>query len=73
MGLAHELNYGMKLCTNDWVFRMDIDDVCANERFSKQINIINLNPDIDILGGNIMCFKSFPTPAHPDTRSTPSH
>lgn len=60
MGLAHALNYGMKLCTNDWVFRMDIDDVCANERFSKQINIINLNPDIDILGGNIMCFKSFP-------------
>lgn len=60
MGLAYALNYGMKLCTNDWVFRMDIDDVCAKDRFSKQIKIINLNPDIDILGGNILCFETFP-------------
>ena len=60
MGLAYALNYGMKLCTNDWVFRMDIDDVCAKDRFTKQINIISLNSDIDILGGNIQCFESFP-------------
>ena len=60
MGLAYALNYGMKLCTNDWVFRMDMDDVCAKDRFSKQINIISVNPDIDILGGNIQCFESFP-------------
>lgn len=60
MGLAYALNYGMKLCTNDWVFRMDIDDVCAKDRFLKQVKIINSNPDIDILGGNILCFESFP-------------
>jgi glycosyltransferase involved in cell wall biosynthesis len=58
MGLAYALNYGMRLCTNDWVFRMDIDDVCAKDRFSKQLKIINLNPDIDILGGNILCFET---------------
>ena len=60
MGLAYALNYGMKLCTNDWVFRMDIDDVCAKDRFLKQIKFIRENPDIDILGGNIKCFKKFP-------------
>ena len=60
MGLAYALNYGMKMCAYDWVFRMDIDDICAKDRFSKQIGIIDLNPDIDILGGNIQCFKSFP-------------
>ena len=60
MGLAYALNYGMKHCTNDWVFRMDIDDVCANDRFLKQINIINSNSNIDILGGNILCFETFP-------------
>lgn len=60
MGLAYALNYGMKLCANDWVFRMDIDDVCAKGRFLKQINIINSNTEIDILGGNILCFESFP-------------
>ena len=61
MGLAYALNYGMKLCANDWVFRMDIDDVCAKDRFLKQINIIKSNAEIDILGGNILCFESFPT------------
>ena len=60
MGLAHALNYGMKYCSNDWVFRMDIDDVCAEDRFLKQINIIKSNPEIDILGGNILCFQTFP-------------
>ena len=60
MGLAYALNYGLKLCTNDWVFRIDIDDVCAADRFIKQIKIINSNSNIDILGGNILCFKSFP-------------
>ena len=60
MGLAHALNYGLSLCTNDWVFRMDIDDICAKDRFLKQIKIVNSNPDIDILGGNIQCFESFP-------------
>lgn len=60
MGLAYVLNYGMKLCTKDWVFRMDIDDVCAKDRFRKQIEFIKCNPDIDILGGNILCFESYP-------------
>ncbi len=60
MGLAYALNYGMKKCKNDWVFRMDIDDVCAKDRFSKQIEIINSNRDVDILGGNILCFETFP-------------
>ena len=60
MGLAHALNYGLKLCTHNWVFRMDIDDVCAKDRFLKQIKIVNSNPDIDILGGNIQCFETFP-------------
>ena len=60
MGLANALNYGMKMCKNDWVFRMDIDDVCAEDRFSKQIEIINSKADVDILGGNILCFETFP-------------
>ena len=35
-------------------FGMDIDDVCAKDRF-KQIKIIKANSDIDILG-DILCF-----------------
>ena len=43
MGLAYALNYGMKLCSYEWIFRMDIDDVVASDRFTKQINVINQN------------------------------
>ena len=60
MGLAHALNHGLRLCSNDWVFRMDIDDVCADDRFARQAEIINTRKDIDILGGNILCFDTYP-------------
>ncbi len=60
MGLAHALNYGIKFCSYDWVFRMDVDDVCTDDRFFKQIKFINSNSDIDIVGGNILCFETYP-------------
>ena len=60
MGLAYALNYGMKLCKYDWVFRIDIDDVCAKDRFAIQKKVVSSNNDLDILGGNIQCFKKFP-------------
>ena len=58
MGLAYALNYGLKLCNYDWVFRIDIDDVCARDRFIKQIKIVKSNSDVDILGGKILYFES---------------
>lgn len=60
MGLAYVLNYGLGLCKSDWVFRMDMDDVCSKDRFQKQRDFIIANPEIDILGGNILCFETFP-------------
>ena len=60
MGLAYVLNYGLNLCENDWVFRMDMDDICAKDRFQKQRDLIMANSKIDILGGNILCFETFP-------------
>lgn len=60
MGLAFALNYGMRHCFNDWVFRIDVDDVCAPGRFQNQINFVESNPQVDILGGNILCFSEYP-------------
>ncbi|EPO5266059.1 glycosyltransferase [Providencia rettgeri] len=50
VGLGNALNEGLKYCTNSWVFRMDTDDICHNERFAKQIEYIRYNPDIVLLG-----------------------
>ncbi|WP_115343079.1 glycosyltransferase [Psychrobacter phenylpyruvicus] len=53
LGLGKALNIGLEYCTNEWVFRMDSDDICLPDRFSKQIEFITKNPDIDIFSGSI--------------------
>ncbi len=51
-GLGYALNEGLKHCTNDWVFRMDTDDICLPDHFEKQIQFIKNNPDISLLGSS---------------------
>ena len=40
VGLGKALNEGLKYCSYNWVFRMDTDDICLPERFSKQLAFI---------------------------------
>lgn len=49
-GLGVALNEGLKHCSNDWVARMDTDDICKPNRFERQINFIQLHPDYDLVG-----------------------
>jgi len=58
-GLGVALNYGLKECTADYIFRMDSDDVCVNDRFLAQIEYINLH-GCDVLGGHIDEFNTVP-------------
>lgn len=55
-GLGYALNYGLKYCTNDIVARMDSDDICATDRFEKELNILNKNKDITIVSSNVYEF-----------------
>ncbi|OWO83346.1 glycosyl transferase [Photorhabdus luminescens] len=50
VGLASALNVGLKFCNNDFIARMDTDDICEYDRFDKQVNYLNKNPNIDIVG-----------------------
>ncbi len=50
LGLSAALNVGLKHCTNNWVVRMDTDDICVSDRFEKLKVYINLNPTADIIG-----------------------
>ncbi|HGN9470453.1 TPA: glycosyltransferase [Providencia stuartii] len=58
VGLGNALNIGMQYCKYDWVFRMDTDDLCIENRFEKQINYIRAHPDIVLLGSCIEEFNS---------------
>ncbi|MEC6127698.1 glycosyltransferase [Acinetobacter ursingii] len=56
VGLGKALNEGLKHCCNDWVFRMDTDDICTSDRFEKQIAFIEQNPDVVLFSSQVMEF-----------------
>ncbi len=57
IGLGKALNEGLKHCTNEWVFRMDTDDICTKDRFAKQVAFIQENPQVVLFGGQILEFN----------------
>ncbi len=64
IGLGMALNEGLKHCSNEWVFRMDTDDICTPDRFSKQVAFIKENPDVVLFGGQILEFNQDVSDAH---------
>ena len=63
VGLGKALNEGLKHCSNEWVFRMDTDDICMIGRFEKQIAFIKDNPDIVLFSSQILEFNNDPSNA----------
>lgn len=55
-GLGNALNVAIKHCTNELIARMDSDDIAISNRFEQQLSFFYRNPQIDILGGNIVEF-----------------
>lgn len=49
-GLIHSLNLGFKLAQGKYIARMDGDDISVNNRFEKQLDILEKNPDIKVCG-----------------------
>jgi len=47
-GLGHALNMGLQYCKNEWVGRMDSDDISLPKRFEKQIELIEKDNRISI-------------------------
>ena len=56
-GLGYALNFGLKKCSNEIVFRMDTDDISHNKRFEKQLSIL-LENNFAIVGSMIEEFKN---------------
>lgn len=60
IGLGKALNEGLKHCSNDWVFRMDTDDISTPDRFEKQLAFIECNPLVILFGGQVLEFENEP-------------
>lgn len=52
-GLGNALRIGMKKCTNEFIARMDSDDISRSDRCEKEIKMLIAHPEISVLGGFI--------------------
>jgi len=57
-GLTVNLAEQTLLSRADYIIRMDSDDICFVDRFSRQGQYVVANPDIDILGGQAIIIDS---------------
>ena len=55
-GLAHALNYGLQFVETTLVARMDSDDICFPNRFEKELEFFEKNPEAEIVGAGISEF-----------------
>lgn len=58
VGLGKSLNIGIKHCQFNLVARMDTDDICRHDRFEKQIQVVNNDFELAILGTAIIEFDN---------------
>ncbi len=58
VGLARALNAGLAQCSYELIARMDTDDVCLPARFERQIDFLERNLDVDVLGAMVEEFDS---------------
>jgi glycosyltransferase involved in cell wall biosynthesis len=59
-GLGKALFEGLKYCKFELIARMDTDDFSNSNRFAKQIEFMNLNPEISVLGSWVTEFNEIP-------------
>lgn len=54
-GIWDALNYGISMAKGRYIARMDADDVSKEERLEKQVEFLESNPEIGILGTSYEC------------------
>ena len=59
VGLA--LNAGLEACENELIARMDSDDISLPVRCEKQLAMFKENPELDIVGTQILEFQVDPS------------
>lgn len=53
IGLAESLNKGLSKATGEYILRADADDICLPERTQKQVDYLESNPEISIVGSSV--------------------
>lgn len=72
IGLGRALQVGVNHCQYEWVARFDADDICVLDRFAKQIAFIKQNPNVDVVGGQIIEFANDPDEINTHKKTVPT-
>lgn len=56
VGTGKAKNHGLDACSFEIICIVDTDDIYASDRFQKQVQFLKMNPDITIVGGQIVEF-----------------
>ena len=59
-GLGLALREGLDTCRGEFVARMDADDICAPDRFYWQLDFLERNRQVDVVGSAIAEFRHDP-------------
>ncbi|MDR2570111.1 MAG: glycosyltransferase [Oscillospiraceae bacterium] len=51
---------GVEAACFDWIAVMDSDDICRSDRFEKQLSLIESDPELSLIGGQIAEFVDDP-------------
>lgn len=53
LGLTKSLNIAIQKAKGDYIARMDADDISLENRFAEQVDFLENNNDIDLVGGDV--------------------
>lgn len=73
-GLAHSLNHCLSVAEGEYIARMDADDIALPRRLQMQVEYLDANPDIAVVGGGVILYdeqgdrKTLLNPEVPDVR-----
>lgn len=59
-GLGIALRHGASLCTGEYIFRLDSDDISIPTRVDSSVFFLDYNPDVSVVGGVIEEFNFTP-------------
>ncbi len=57
-GFCEALNAGIKIATGEYILRVDPDDILIEDRIEKQVDYLNKNKDVSVVGSNVTYFHS---------------
>lgn len=63
-GIVYSLNLGFHFASGKYIARMDSDDFSLPTRLEKQINYLNKNPELSILGSQALVCDENMSPLH---------